>query len=635
MLRSCWSHITKKIKCLAHAALPLVAAIYVICSQSPAFATVQPTPQNPAGLSMTSESWPFTAPTAPTSGLITYNSETGYFINSLNCFTGDVSGGGSTGLVCQWHFGSSGAQSPAIVAFKSTKGSPSDFVGTNLLLNTYLPMIGSECAVADFDGDGRSDLACFENNNYMTDVFTSSAGTTPNISTEGTIFSWSPNNDVARNYPALYLSTGAAFASPVSNPNLIVPTLSWDPNSGTIDQYFNYPMFVSVAGPPGPTPFGNSCTVGHFLAGPGSEIICVPPNNAFLPPPTAQYYLYKFTSSHSVTTEAEYAWTGPAFIPSAGGLANWGPSGCLTGDFNGDGLTDVACPETNHVPLNTHFEYVRGTGSDGNWQVSLSNGTNIIGANGLGINGFQPPKSWASTYVNSSGQLQAVGDYTPSGYNEGVPASNFGGAGNDCAVGDFNGDGKSDIICYAGSSSGAANFSVYLSTGSSFLPAQTWTIPGLDSTISSIWYNYTVNNDPLNALYPGHGVFDAICAVADLNGDGKSDLICPTTTPGQWLYALSSGSSSKSFPADINGVTSVNGVPSKSVGFEVGQISGVTIPTTGMSAYLKQVGISKCFTGNFTGTGSFTVACPTDNVVTDGSGNVTSGYITVGTINRP
>jgi hypothetical protein len=136
---------------------------------------------------------------------------------------------------------------------------------------------------------------------------------------------------------------------------------------------------------------------------------------------------------------------------------------CTTGDFNGDGLTDLIC-----------------YGGDGDWYLGISTG-----------NGFTP-RSW------------------PGGLAPATPITN------QCTTGDFDGDGRTDLICYDGGDGGA--WTVAFSTGDSFT-AQTYT--------TGIAVASPITNQ---------------CMTGDFNGDGMTDLICYTGSGGVWVVGLSTGS---------------------------------------------------------------------------------------------
>jgi hypothetical protein len=188
---------------------------------------------------------------------------------------------------------------------------------------------------------------------------------------------------------------------------------------------------------------------------------------------------------------------------------------CLTGDFNGDGRQDLVT-------------FTRGTTHD--VYVALSTGT---GFNGSGW-------KWHDDFAYD-GETPRVGDVNGDGKDDIVvfthsPAndvyvalstgSSFGGAGlwhGDFAytgelpeVGDFNGDGRDDIVTFTQGSSN--DVYVALSTGSSFGGAGLW-----------------------------HGDFaysGETPKVGDFNGDGRDDIVTFTHGSASDVYvALSTGSS--------------------------------------------------------------------------------------------
>ncbi len=143
-----------------------------------------------------------------------------------------------------------------------------------------------------------------------------------------------------------------------------------------------------------------------------------------------------------------------------------------TGDFNGDGLQDVLGESGGKMTVALNLN----TGSD--FGIITDWGT-------------IDPGSGANTYplwVDGSG-----GRYL---------------------IGDFNGDGKSDLCDIRSSStSGVNEFHVALSTGTSFGAWQNW------GSFSSGTANFRIG---------------------DLNGDGKADILATTTTTGNypWKWAV-------------------------------------------------------------------------------------------------
>ncbi|MEP7166604.1 MAG: FG-GAP-like repeat-containing protein [Candidatus Woesebacteria bacterium] len=145
-----------------------------------------------------------------------------------------------------------------------------------------------------------------------------------------------------------------------------------------------------------------------------------------------------------------YTTQGPVAGPG-GTMAN-----IILGDYNGDGRTDVA-----------------GNAAGGNWDVRLSTGT------GFGAGGYWTGPNTDNSNMNS---------------------------------GDFNGDGKTDLIAYAGS----GNWTVALSSGTNF-------------------------NENGSGVWPGHGGGPQNNTIADFNGDGKSDIAGYTGANGVWHVTLSTG----------------------------------------------------------------------------------------------
>ena len=176
---------------------------------------------------------------------------------------------------------------------------------------------------------------------------------------------------------------------------------------------------------------------------------------------------------------------GTAFVPQAAELSNWPPPGSnydlFSGDFDGDGRADIVAKQRT---------------APGAWLVALGNGS-----------GFVPQATpWLS------GSFAVVS------------------ADHDLFVGDFDGDGKDDLLAKERTAPGP--WLVALSNGTGFVPeSQAWLPGGWAATSAD---------------------FDLF--VGDFNGDGKDDLLAKErTAPGNWAVALSANHSF--VPEDHNWLT--------------------------------------------------------------------------------
>ena len=182
-----------------------------------------------------------------------------------------------------------------------------------------------------------------------------------------------------------------------------------------------------------------------------------------------------------------------------------GKSEIVSGDFNGDGRTDMA----------------RYTGANGIWSMCLSTGSGFSCSNWSSHTGGVANNLTAD--FNGDG-LDDMAAYTGANGTWLVCLSN--GAGFSCSymtshtggvsktvIGDFNGDGLKDMAGFLGTpGSGTAPWKICLSTG-------------IDFSCS----DWTAHNAGLQG------------SVGDFNGDGRTDLAAYNSSLTQWRMCLSIG----------------------------------------------------------------------------------------------
>jgi hypothetical protein len=204
------------------------------------------------------------------------------------------------------------------------------------------------------------------------------------------------------------------------------------------------------------------------------------------------------------------------------------PAQCLTGDFNGDGMYDIIS-----------FSHNWFSGQKGWVWVSLSNGST-----------FDTAQLWQTYFCAENTEICKVGDFNGDGmddiaaFSRGTAATvwvalstgnGFGTAtvwnsffcpeGEICDVGDYNGDGKTDIatftrsLYYTNPSDPWGRVYVALSNGSQFVT----------SSGNTPWRQHFCYGSQL-------------CGSGDFNGDGRDDIIAFDKTNGPVWVSLSTGS---------------------------------------------------------------------------------------------
>jgi hypothetical protein len=309
------------------------------------------------------------------------------------CFAADFNGDGKTDLAC-W----TGTGQIWNVALSTGSGWQSENWNSGPVLAdewNVVPVSG-QCFAADFNGDGKTDLAC----------------------SDGVDGNWS-----------VALSTGSGWN-----------TASWS------------------EGPVVPLPMTDQCFDGDFNGDGKWDLGCWSGSGG----------------SWSVALSTGSGWQSDAWVNGPTPIYEWNVipvwGQCFAADFNGDGKADVTCPS---AVTSCGDQYGCTTGD---WNTSLSTGN--------GWNG--------ELWTGGPGVAMPITDQ--------------------CFSGDFNADGKADLACWSGFAGGV--WGVALSTGSSFggglwnggpAPIEEWyTVP-----VGGQCFTGDFNGDGLTdvACYTGGGVW--------------------------------------------------------------------------------------------------------------------------------
>lgn len=237
------------------------------------------------------------------------------------------------------------------------------------------------------------------------------------------------------------------------------------------------------------------------------------------------------TTWHCFAKPIEFEWVGATTDwvttnPIPPGYVSQTTGYCFNGDLDGDGKTDNWC--------------YAGKDASGNglWNVGISTGTN-----------WSVPPKWIGPAVGYS-------EFNTAGYVTYILP------GESCFTGDHNGDGRTDMWCYTGSSSSIGSWRLALSKGDH------WETQNIDSPITT-------------ATWTTRTPIAQQCFTGDLNGDSKADMWC-YTGGDKWQAALSTGA---------------------------GWVTSSGYPLWGFSATFPLN--NACFTGDLNGDGKHDMTCYT------------------------
>jgi RHS repeat-associated protein len=341
------------------------------------------------------------------------------------CLVGDFNGDSRTDIACynssdgSWNVGLSNGHGFDVAVWRNGPVLAGG-AGGNVPLT-------DRCLFGDFDGDGKTDIACLVSSTAVSD--------------EG---KWS-----------VALSTGKGWK-----------TSTWVGSS---------PTGASE-------PVSGACIAADFNGDRRQDIACY----------SATDHVWHVALSRGTMFHSSAWANGPAITGDLGPQAVV-PSRCVLGDFNGDGNADIAC----YTGTSASDEF------NGKWSMGFSTGS-----------------GWST--------VEWLGPPVKTSRKEGLVIAN------QCIAGDFNGDGRTDIACNYGAESkesiayGKAfgdcpdkDLAQRNAKGCTFVPIWAESLSTGSGFTSSLF-------TPNNSVFATRTKFKsrAGCVAGDFTGDGKSDLLC-------------------------------------------------------------------------------------------------------------
>ncbi|MGA2387651.1 MAG: VCBS repeat-containing protein [Candidatus Sulfotelmatobacter sp.] len=366
------------------------------------------------------------------------------------CFAGDFNGDGKTDLACYLGNGGSGSDA-GVWSIALSTGSSWQLESWGNGQGPALPVTG-QCVTGDFNGDGKTDIACFTG--FAGEIWSVSLSTGSGWNTE----SWSGGPLLAEEWNVVPIP-GQCFAADFNGDGKTDLACS-----DGVDDVWSVALSTGSGwntgswsgGPIVPLPITQQCLDGDLNGDGKADLFCW----------TGE------SGGWGVALSTGSGFHGSIWSGGPVPVEEWNvipvPNQCFAADFTGNKMTDIGCSN----------------GTNGMWNIGLSNGS-----------------GW-NTVVWSGGPIVPL------------PMTQ------QCLDGDLNGDGKADLFCWTGESGG---WGVALSSGNGFQ--------------GSVWGGGPVPVDEWNVIPVGDQ-----CFTGDFNGDGLTDVACYSGSGGNWNVALSSGS---------------------------------------------------------------------------------------------